>query len=105
MEATILDSAQFAYLSDEYWEKLRAHWAATMVVALKAEGACEEQARREEEELGDYAQGNRPRSSTIPPIELLLQARGKALPQASGPLPLIVTREERDAYKKRSSRP
>ena len=66
MEATILDSAQFAYLSDEYQDGLRAHWAVAMAAAIKAKDAREKQARREEE-LGDYAQGNRPRSCSFPP--------------------------------------
>ena len=73
-----------------------AHWAAFMVVALIFENAREEQTWREEE-LGDYAQGNRPPSNTIPPIETLPQARGKTLPQASVRPPFNVTREERDA--------
>ena len=94
MDATILDSAQLAYLVDEYREKLRGRWAAAMTAALKVEDArgerTAEQARREEG-LGDC--------STIPPIALFPQARGKALPlRGICTTPLSVTREECDAY-------
>ena len=97
MEATVFDSAQIAHLSDEYRDKLRAHWAVAMVGAIKSEDARVEQARTEKE-LGDYAQGNRPRSSAISPAEQFPQARRKVLPQASAAPPVSITGEERDAY-------
>ena len=73
------------------------HFGRTPGEADGAEDSREAQARREEE-LGDYAQGHKPRRSIIPPAELFSNNRDKALPHASAAPPLSVSGEEWDAY-------